>query len=444
MTESPDTDTLWLPLTQHRSLRNTPPMKIVSGRGCNLTSYDGREYLDGLSGLWCVNVGYGRRELGEVAAEQMTSLAYLSPTMHHEPGLALAAKLLELLSFDGHVYFATSGSEANEAAFKIARQFHLQTGSPQRYKIISRHRGYHGSTLGAMAATGQAERRSGYEPMPTGFIHIPPPYPYRRHRKFTVEEHSQEAVRWLEEAIIYEGAETVAAFILEPIISGGGVIVPPADYLAGVRRVCDEHGVLLICDEVVSGFGRTGRMFGHQHWNMRPDIITLAKGIASGYVPISAVVVSDRIFDGFLGDPGDLSHFRHINTYGGHPVSAAVALRNIDIIEREELVGRARQMGERLMGGLSGFEDHPNVGEVRGKGLLVGIELVQDKSTMAPIGTKDISAVLQSCKSDGILLGRNGNTVPGMANVVIVAPPLVITDQEVDRIVGAFGRALGA
>lgn len=436
-------DALWHPLTQHKLLKATPPLHVVKGEGCYLTDRDGKVYLDGLAGLWCVNVGYGRKELAEVAAEQMLTLPYLAPMMSHEPGILLACKLLELLGWEGHVYFSASGSEANEAAFKIARQYHLQTGDPRRYKIISRHRAYHGNTLGAMAATGQAERKMGYDPMPPGFLHIPPPYPYRRHPKLTVDEHGEDAARWLDDTIRYEGAETVAAFVMEPMISGGGVLVPPDNYLSRVREICDAHGVLLIFDEIVTGVGRTGKMFGHWHWGVKPDIVTLAKGIGGGYVPLAATVVAEPIFEAFLGEPDELKHFRHINTYGGHPVSTAVALKNIEIVEREGLSDNAHAVGAYLQGRLGDLTAHPNVGEVRGKGLLIGLELVEDKETKEPLGVERVSALLAHCKQEGgVMLGRNSNTVPGLANVVIAAPPLILREEEADAIVSALEGGL--
>ena len=301
-----------------------------------------------MAGLWCVNIGYGRSELAETAAAQMTELPYLAPTMTHAPGAQLADKILDLLGWPGRVYFSSSGSEGNEVAFKVARQYHLQSGKPggaTRYKIISRHRAYHGNTLGAMSATGQAERKIGYGPMAPGFIHVPPPYPYRAHPKLTPSEHGIACAQAIEETIIYEGPETVAAVLMEPIISGGGVLVPPDEYLPRVREICDEYGVLLIFDEVVSGYGRTGKMFGHDHWDVKPDIITMAKGLSSGYMPLAATAVQEYIFDVFMGEAGDLTHFRHINTFGGHPVSTAVGLHNLQIVEEEGLVEKARSMG---------------------------------------------------------------------------------------------------
>ena len=453
-----DLRALWHPLTQHKPLADSPPPVMVRGEGCYLEDAQGNRYLDAMAGLWCVNIGYGRRELAETAAAQMTELAYLAPTMTHAPGAQLADKLLTLLDWRGKVYFSASGSEANEAAFKIARQYHMQSGEAggaNRYKIISRHRAYHGNTLGAMSATGQAERKIGYGPMAPGFIHIPPPYPYRAHAStrgrrngsasndVSLAEHGIACAQALEETIIYEGPKSVAALIMEPIISGGGVLVPPDEYLPLVRAICDEYGVLLIFDEVVSGLGRTGELFGHHHWRVQPDIITMAKGLSSGYLPLAATAVQEHIFDAFLGEADELRHFRHINTFGGHPVSTAVGLRNLEIVEDEGLVENARRVGEYALAQLNNLSSHPWVGEARGRGLLMGVELVADKATKEPLGDAEMLAILGRCKQAGVILGRNGNTVPGLCNILIIAPPLVVTKAEIDHIVEALVFALG-
>ncbi|MEM7126597.1 MAG: aminotransferase [Chloroflexota bacterium] len=440
-------ESLWHPMTQHKPLWKTPPPHIVKGDGCTITTADGKSYLDAVAGIWCVNVGYGRQELAEVAYKQMMDLAYLSPTMSHEPGIKLAHKLLNLLDMEGRVYFSSSGSEANEAAFKMVWQYHAQSGKScafPRHKIIARHRAYHGNTLGGMSATGQAERKMGYGPIVPGFIHIPPPYPYRRNEHFTPAEHGLEMARTLEETIIHEGAESIAAFIMEPMISGGGVLIPPDEYLPAVRNICSKYGVLLIFDEVVSGFGRTGEMFGHQHWQgVQADIVTFAKGIASGYMPLAATAVRQEIFDAFQGEAGDLSHFRHINTYGGHPVATAVGAKNIQIIEEERLVENSRTLGAYFKSQLAEvFGEHPYVGEIRGKGLLIGIEMVADQKTKEPLETEKVATVIAKTKEEGVLIGRNGNTVPGLANVLVMSPPLIAQQKDIDRVVDALGVGL--
>ena len=438
-------DHLWRPMTQHQGLRGALPNRIVSAKGCFLTDQNGNRLLDAIAGLWCVNVGYGRTELAEVAGRQMAELNYLAPIMSSGPVIDLAEKLQQMLGFDGHVYLSSSGSEANETAFKIARQYHLQAGNggERRYKIISRYRAYHGNTMGAMAATGQAERKMGYEPGPTGFIHVMPPYPYRAHPKLTAEEHAEECARQLEETIIHEGAETVAAFIMEPLISGGGVLVPPDNYIPLVREICDRHGVLLIFDEVVSGFGRLGKMFGYEHWKTQADIYTFAKGLASGYIPVAATVVKESIFEKFYGDPSEMRHFRQINTFGGHPVASAVALRALQIVEDERLPENASKVGTYLLNQMQqALADHPFAGEIRGKGMIMGIELVEDRATKVPLSDGQVMRIVGDCVKNGVILGRNGNTIPGRCNVLLIAPPLVLSQKEADQIVETVTAAM--
>jgi taurine-pyruvate aminotransferase len=440
------TDHLWRPMTQHQMLRGTAPNRMASAEGCFISDQNGNRVLDACAGLWCVNIGYGRKELADVAQQQMAQLNFLNPMMSCDPVINLAEKIQGLLGFDCHVYFSSTGSEANETAFKMARQYHLQAGKggERRYKIISRYRAYHGNTMGAMAATGQAERKMGYEPGPAGFIHVMPPYPYRRHPKLTAEEHAEECARQLEETIIHEGAETVAAFIMEPMISGGGILVPPDNYAMLVREICDRYGVLLIFDEVVSGFGRIGTMFGYEHWKAQADIFTFAKGLSSGYIPIAATVVKEEIFEKFEGNLADNLHFRQVNTFGGHPVSSAVAMKAIQIVEDENLPENARKMGDHILAQLKEkIGDHPYAGEVRGKGLLIGVELVEDRQTKVPLPDPKVLGIVGHCIQNGIILGRNSNTVPGRCNVLLIAPPLIVTQSEADQIVDTIAAAMG-
>jgi len=449
---------LWHPMTQQRpwsAKERSPPAAVVSSAGSTLTRKDGTTLLDSIAGLWCVNVGYGREELAVAAYEAMRELPYHSPTLASPQQIDLAAKISELLRMDNaHTYFTSSGSEANEAAFKIARQFHAANRSDPagalRYKILSRYRAYHGNTAGAMAATGQAERKIGFGPEAPGFVKVTAPYAYRKHPKLTDEEHVDEILKVLEETIIMEGAETVAAFVMEPFISGGGVLIPPhPKYIPGVRKICDKYGVLLIFDEVVSGFGRTGEMFGFHHFpDVTPDIATMAKGLSSGYSPLGAVSVSNAVFQKFHDSesalPPRLAHFRQVNTYGGHPVSCAVALKNIEILEREDLVDRAADVGSYFYDTLqSTLADHPLVGDIRHKGLLLGVELVTDKHTKAPLPEPLAAEIPKFAEfNHGIIIGRNGVTVPGLNNVLILAPPFVITHDECHAIANAIYHAL--
>ncbi len=440
-----DVNSLWHPLVQHKQLEQNPLKQFEKGAGSHIVDEKGQAYLDGVSGLWCVNVGYGRTELAETAMKQMTELAYLPATMSHKETVLLAEKLLDLLGYEGKVFFSNSGSEANEVAFKIARQYHAQKeGHQGRYKIISRYRGYHGNTMGALSATAQAERKIKYEPLVPGFSHIQPPYHYRCTCGKEVKECGLDCANILETTILQEGKESVAAVIMEPIIAGGGVIVPPDGYLQRVREICDQYGVLLIFDEVVNGFARTGKMFGHQHWGVEPDIITFAKGLSSGYMPISATAVKQHVFEAFLDDPGTYSHFRHISTYGGHPVATAVARHNIRIIEEEQLADRAAEIGAYLLEKLKQLLAYPIVGDVRGKGMLLGIELVEDKSTKTPLNAQICAQIVKQCLDEHVIIGRNANTVPGFANILILAPPLVLTYEEADYLAETLKKAIEA
>ncbi len=437
-----DLESLWHPMIQHQKYARNPPKRMERAQGCYVTDAEGKEYLDGVSGLWCVNVGYGRQELADAAHEQLVELSYFPLVMSHSPAIKLAAKLLELLQFEGKVHFSNSGSEANETAFKMARQYHAQTGGARRYKIVSRYRAYHGNTMGALSATAQAERRAKYEPLVPGFLHVHPPYCYRCPFGKTYGSCKIECASNIENTVIHEGAESIAAIIVEPVISGGGVIVPPDEYLPMLREICARYGILLIFDEVVSGFGRLGKMFGHEHWGVKPDLITLAKGITSGYLPLSATVTQQHIFDAFLDETDPTSHFRHINTYGGNPASTALSLKNIEIIETEQLAQQAAKMGVYLRAELSTIEDHPYVGDIRGKGLLIGIELVADKETKEPLAGEKVGAIVSDCLELGTIIGRNGSTIPGLSNVLIIAPPLILTKTDADLIVDSLKQAL--
>ena len=319
----------------HRHNPDAQETVAVSGEGSWFTDEGGNKYLDGVSGLWCLNLGHGNQEIIDACAEQMKKLSYFPLTMSHQPAIKLAAKISELLGDSYQTFFANSGSEANETAFKIVRQYHNQTGNPGKYKVISRYRAYHGTTLGALSATAQANRRVKYDPGVPGFLHVYPPYSYRSIFEGDPEESDLKAAQMLEEMINWEGQESVAAFIMEPFISGGGVIIPSTKYIQRVAEICEKYNVLLIMDEVVSGYGRTGKMFGFMHAEgVQPDIVTMAKGITSGYLPLGATAVKSKIFDVF-NKAGEDNHLRQVSTFGGHPAACAVALKNIEIIERK-------------------------------------------------------------------------------------------------------------
>lgn len=427
-----DNEHLWHAM--HKNPGNNNPMIADSGEGSWFTDINGKRYLDGVSGLWCLNLGHGQKEIVQAAADQMSQLSYFPLTFSHPPAIKLSAKLSDLLGGGYKTFFSNGGSEANETAFKIARQYHNQNGNPGKYKFISRYRAYHGTTLGALSATAQANRRVKYDPGVPGFLHVPPPYSYRC--PFGgIENSDMVAAEMIDQVISWEGSETVAAVIMEPFISGGGVMIPSLEYLQRVSEICEKHDVLLIMDEVVSGFGRTGKMFGYMHSKgVQPDIITMAKGLTSGYLPLGATSVKSKIFEKFK-EEGDKNHFRHVSTYGGHPASCAVALKNIEIIEREKIVERVSSLGEKFLNELHELAFHQNVGEVRGVGFLYGIELVNDKETKEPASEEFMGSFIGACKEKGLIIGRNGDTVPDQNNVLIIAPPLTSTEDDLRFII---------
>lgn len=406
-----------------------PPMVVTSGEGSWITDMNGNRYLDGMSGLWCVNVGYGREELAKAAYDQLTTLPYYPLTQSHMPAIQLAEKLNEWLEGDYVIFFSNSGSDANETAFKIARQYFQQINQHSRYKFISRYRAYHGNSMGALAATGQAQRKYKYEPLAPGFVHVRPPDSYRRPEGMSVEDFNLQCAKEFEETIIWEGKETIAAIIMEPVITGGGVIVPHQVYLDEVQRICKKYGVLLIIDEVICGFGRSGKKFGHHNYNVKPDIVTMAKGLTSAYLPLSATAVRKEIYEAFK-DTAEYSHFRHINTFGGSPVSCALALKNLEIMERENLVERSRVLGEKLYEEMQDLLDHPLVGDIRRFGFLMGIELVSNKETKEPLPVSLVTQMIADCKARGLIIGKNGDTVAGFNNVLTLSPPLASTDED--------------
>jgi adenosylmethionine-8-amino-7-oxononanoate aminotransferase len=413
----------------------------VSGHGSTLTDSTGREYIDGLSGLWNVNVGHGRKELGDVARAQMGTLAFTSAYAGgtNERAIELADKLSALMSPSINTFFFTSGgAEASETSFKTARFYWKALGKPGKFKVISRMRAYHGVTLAAMSATGLPAFWPMFEPRTPGFSHIDAPDPYRFVHTDASVSLGVAAANRLEDAILAEGPDTVAAFIAEPVQGAGGVIVPPADYFARIRDICTRYDVLLIADEVITGFGRTGRWFGLEHYGVEPDIIQFAKGITSGYVPLGGIGVSDQVREVINGVPPG-KRWMHAFTYSGHPTCCAVALKNIDILEREGLIDRAASSGARLLERLRALESLDGVGDVRGLGMMAAVEVVADKTTKqlfpAEIGMTQ--------KLTDALLDRGLYTRVAM-DCICIAPPLVTTDAQIDRIAEIIGDTVSA
>ncbi len=437
MLQQKDLQHVWHPLTQHQAYREgARPLVITGGQGAFVYTADGQAFLDAAAGLWCVNVGYGRQELADAGAKQLRELAYYPLTHSHPRAIELAERLASYLPRTPHIYFSNSGSEANEVAFKAVRQYWKQQGKPGKIKILSRFRGYHGTTMGALAATGQPGRRQGYEPLTPGFIQVAQPYCYRCPFHLEYPSCHMQCADDFERRIEIEGADTVAAIIIEPVTAGGGVIVPPVGYLKRVEEIARQYDVKLIIDEVVTGFGRLGAMFATSFFDIHPDIVTMAKGLASGYMPISATAFSDELFEGFLGGPDSQRHLRHVNTFGGHPVAAAVALANIDVIESENLVERSQTSGQKLLKGLQdALMDQPNVGDIRGMGLLVGIELVKDRLTKEPVPNAVMRSIAKAALAQGVIIGKASDVEHERNNMLMFAPPLVMTDADISQLI---------
>jgi putrescine aminotransferase len=424
----------------HPSMHRSPKI-WVAGQGAMVRDATGQEYLDGLSGLWNVNVGHGRRELAEAALEQMTTLAYSSAYAGstNPPAIALAERLSEIAypSINAF-YFTSGGAEASETSFKTARFYWKALGKPDKVKIISRMRGYHGTTMAAMSATGMPPYWAMFEPRVPGFVQIDSPYPYRFENTTPEVSDGIAAAHLLEAAILREGPETVAAFIAEPVQGAGGVIVPQPDYFARIRAICDKYQVLLISDEVITGFGRTGRWFGLEHYGVEPDIMQFAKGITSGYVPLGGIGVSDTIRDVINGVPPE-RRWMHAYTYSGHPTCCAVALRNIKIMQDEDLIARADAAGRRLQAGLQDLAGLEGVGNVRGQGMLGAVEVVADKATKQVFPA---SAQIMQRLYEGLL--ERGLYTRVLFDAICLAPPLITTDEQIDRIVNIIGETIPA
>jgi adenosylmethionine-8-amino-7-oxononanoate aminotransferase len=417
--------------------RHTNPLVIERAEGVYLYTTDGRKILDGMAGLWNVNIGYGNTELPDAARDQMLRLPFTSnfAGMTNVPSIQLAQKL------SGYAYpnlkttsFTSGGSESNESAFKTARFYWKRLGKPEKTKIIARNAAYHGISMGATSATGIARYHSMFGPLIPGFLHIPNPNPHRYEGDIRDGESvGQAAARALEEAILREGPETVAAFIAEPIQGVGGVIVPPDDYFPLIRAICDQYEVLFISDEVITGFGRTGKMFGLTHWGVQPDILTFAKGVTSGYIPLGGMQITDTIKDTIWNAP-DAESWMHGYTYSGHATACAVGLKNIEILERDHLPERSAVLGERLLQGLEGLTEFPQVYVARGKGLLAAIEIVQDKTSRTPdlpMANKIAGAAMAA-----------GLRTRVVGNALAFSPPLSISEAEVDWIVQTMGTVL--
>jgi len=426
------------PFTDSVALNKKGARIITRAEGVYLTDSEGLRLLDGMAGLWCVNIGYGRPELGEVAQRQMNQLPYYNTFFQtsHPPAITLAAKLAELAPGDlNHVFYAGSGSEANDTNLRMVRHYWASQGKPEKSIIISRKNAYHGSSVGSGSLGGMTGiHAQGGMPIP-GIVHIDQPYWYREGGDLSPEEFGLERARQLELEIERLGEENVAAFIAEPIQGAGGVIIPPATYWPEIQRICDAHEILLIVDEVITGFGRTGKWFGTEFYDLKPDIMTIAKGLSSGYLPIGGSLVSDRMIAG-LEAAGE---FAHGYTFSGHPVTCAVALENLRILEDEKIVERVESdTAPYLQKRWAELGDHPLVGEARMVGLMGALELTPDKSARAKFAADEGTVGFigrENCFGNGLVMRHVGDKM-------ILSPPLVINHEEIDELIELAVKSL--
>ena len=430
---------LWTHKTQDHAWLADEELVIERAEGVWVWTERGKKLLDGFAGLAVVNVGHGRREIAEAIAEQTVRLAYYPTTRQfsNRPAAQLAEKLAALTPGDlDYSFFAVSGAEANERAMQMARHYWLASGKPTKHKVISLEGGYHGGTTGTFAVCGLPHMVEPYAALHVpGFAKITPPYPFRDRGRGTDEELVQRRARELRQAIVAEGPETVSAVIMEPVISSGGFIMPPIGWLRAVRAICDELDVLMIADEVITGFGRTGRWFACEHDGIVPDLMTVAKGITSGYIPLSGAIARRRLADAFPDDAKQENV--HPGTYAAHPVACAAALANIQIMEKDNLVANAAAMGARLRDGLQqAIGKKRIVGEVRGRGLMVCAELVAPDGSGRPLDKELVAKLDRKAWDRGAIVYARGQ-------VVRLAPPLCITPAEVDQLVDVVAASIG-
>lgn len=430
------------PSTNLRLVQTEGPLVITRGEGVYVYDDEGRRYLEGMSGLWCASLGFSERRLAEAAHRQMLELPFYHSFGGKVPSVSteLAERLIGIAPAGmGRVLFANSGSEANDTAVKLVWYVNNALGRPRKKKIIARQRAYHGVTVATASLTGLAFAQSDFDLPIARFLHTDAPYHYRGARPGESEEaFAARLADSLEELVLREGPDTVAAFFAEPIMGAGGVIVPPATYFDRVQPILRKYDILFVVDEVICGFGRTGNLFGSQTFDLRPDIITLAKALSAGYLPISATLVSASLYEILLAQSDKLGVFGHGYTYSSHPVPAAVALETLKIYEERDIVGEVRRIGPRMQAGLRSHADHPLVGDARGMGLIGAVEIVRDKATKQSFDPKaGVTAFLvRRAQHHGVIL-RN---MPG--DIVAFCPPLIVSEGEIDEMFAGFAKAL--
>ena len=438
---------IWHHLVQHKAFETTDPRIIVEGKGLRVWDQAGKEHLDAVSGaVWTVNVGYGRERIAKAVYDQLLKMNYFAGALGTVPGAVFAEKLIAKMPGMSRVYYCNSGSEANEKAFKMVRQIAHKRYGGTKHKILYRDRDYHGTTIGTLSAGGQDERGAQYGPFTPGFVRVPHCLEYRRHEQdgAPVENYGEWAADQIEQVILREGPDTVGALCLEPVTAGGGVITPPDGYWPRVQEICRKYDVLLHIDEVVCGVGRTGAWFGYQHYGIEPDMVTMAKGVASGYAAIACLVTTEEVFAMFKDDAGDpMNYFRDISTFGGCTAGPAAAIENMAIIEEEDLLHNTQEMGAYMLDQLHALKDrHAVIGDVRGKGLFLGAELVKDHDTRDTMEEARVQAVVKDCMAQGVIIGATNRSVPGKNNTLCFSPALIATRSDIDDIITAVDAAL--
>jgi len=441
---SSDKAHVWHHLTQHKPFEQGEPLIIAEGKGMRIKDIHGRQYLDAVSGgVWTANVGYGRERIANAVRDQLTKMHYFSGGAGSIPGAQFAQELIEKMPGLSRVYYSNSGSEANEKGFKMVRQIAHKKYNGKKHKIIYRDRDYHGTTITALSACGQEQRAQQYGPFTPGFIQMPDCCEYRSQYNDNTN-YGVKAAQELEKIILAEDPDTVGALILEPVTAGGGVIVPPEGYWETIQEICKRYDILLHMDEVVCGLGRTGKWFGYQHYNIQPDIVTMAKGVASGYAAISCTVTTEEVFNSFKDDSDDpLNYFRDISTFGGCAAGPAAALENMHIIEEENLLQNVSENGLYLLEKLQELKDkHPIIGDVRGIGYFAGIELVEDRISKKPCSEAVSAAVVSNCLAQGVMIGRTNRSFKTLNNTLCLSPALIATKDDLDEIITAVDKAI--
>ena len=442
-----DKDHVWHHLTQHKGFETSDPMVVSKADGMIVTDTKGNEYLDGTSGgVWTVNLGFGRDDMVDAVSKQLSKVPYFAGSFGNEPAAEYAKEVTSLMPGLDRVYYSNSGSEANEKGYKMVRQLAHFKNEGKKHKIIYRDRDYHGTTIGAMSSSGQLQRKKQYGPFAPGFVEMPHCCCYRCPFGKKYGECNIECATALEDIIKIEGPDTVGSVVLESITAGGGVIPPVPEYFPIIESICRKYDVLLHIDEVVCGLGRTGKWFGYQHYDVQPDIVTTAKGLAAGYAAVSITVTSEKLFDMFKEDPTNVdSYFRDISTFGGSTAGPAAALEVLKIIKREKLLENINLVGDYLKDKLHELEGkHKMIGEVRGKGLFCGLELVKDRVTKDPVDETIAAAVAGHCFQNKVMIGRTNRSFETNNNVLLFSPAFICTKNDVDLIIEVVDNALEA